>query len=96
MKHIFLVLCLIASPAYAGDAAIKVAKVNNKPVSNLRLDVTDNFRFDSNTIIDDKSLFKGKYDSDAGVVYKFTSTDSIRVSATEKNNTMSINFRHKF
>jgi len=96
MKHIFLMLCLVSAPAIADTASVKLEKKNDKPVSNVRLNITDGFRLDSNTVVTEKSLATGKYESDVGAIYKFTPVDSIRVSATEKNNTMSINYRHKF
>ena len=75
---------------------LSVSKVNDKPVTNFRLNITDNFRFDSNTVVDEKSLFTGKYESDVGAIYRFTDVDSTRFSLNQNNNSVLINFRHKF
>jgi hypothetical protein len=97
MKNIFLILCLFSTTALADITSdFKLEKANNKPVSNLRLTIDDDFRFDVNTLITEKSLMTGKYDSDIGAIYKLTSIDSVRVSVAEKNNTMLVNYRHRF
>ena len=97
MKHIFLILCLISTVAMADTTAtFKLEKSNDKPVSNLRLTIDDDFRFDVNTLITEKSFMTGRYDSDIGAIYKFTPIDSIRVSVNDKANTMLVHYRRRF
>lgn len=97
MKHIFLILCLFSTTALADITSdFKLEKSNNKPVSNIRLTIADDFRFDVNTLITEKSLMTGKYDTDVGAIYKITTIDSIRVSASDRNNTLLLNYRRKF
>lgn len=97
MRYIFLLLLLVVTLAHAEDTvSVKVSKMNDLPVENIRLNVSNDFRFDSNTKLNDNSLFKGKYDSDVGAVYKFSEVDSARFSVNEISSSATINFRHKF
>lgn len=97
MRHIFLLLIVVSAQAYAADNIdLEIIKKNNKPVSNVKFEVTDNFKFDSNTTITKKALLNGEYDSDIGAVYKLTSVDSVRISTSEEKNAFMVNYRHKF
>lgn len=97
MRYFLLILCFISSIAVADDLIdIKLVKSNDAPMNNIRLNVSDNFKLDSNTKIDDNSLFKGKYDSDVGAIYKFSEVDSFRFSFDQHNESIMTSYRHRF
>src|ERR1035437_7887368 len=97
MRRIFLLACLVSTLANAENIVeLKVVKIDEKPIENFRLNVTESFRFDSNTTLNDNALFKGKYDSDIGAIYKFDEVDSMRFSLNNNNESANIRFRHRF